>query len=415
MLQLNAVGAGAGPEWADYRQRPGSSVLVVAVSLRPPEGGSFGAGRMPVGNDVIVLGHVRRRGGWRVFVLMLLAPTRSGTFRAPRQPFGTRSTSFSSGTSLSSLPVGRTPQPRKRRSSTRAWQRRRRYRYAARLRGLGAGRSRTQRGCETSDAGSSLPGSIRSNSASADCCNSSMVGSSAARAAARAAARPVSVRARRISIAAASPAISSLMAVARSQASLRTPINAAAHAGLPVELQATSRAAPRPAACGTQATAPAGPSVAAQAARDSRLVLPSATIAIFRSGIPMTGDSVVSLVVECGKPAASSQVGAYTRISQSRAIHDRVSSRPSSAVPIVPRDTAAGAAAVRPPRVIQRPAEGTQYWTDAIGLVAVWLARQVADPLHRASSLRRVGVRPASECVPRHLALPDGGHAAIGT
>jgi hypothetical protein len=91
MLPLNAVAAGAGPEWADYRQQPGSSVLVVAVSLRPPEGGSLGAGRMPVGNDVIVLGHVRRRSGWRVFVLMLLAPTRSGTLRAPRQPFGTRS------------------------------------------------------------------------------------------------------------------------------------------------------------------------------------------------------------------------------------------------------------------------------------------------------------------------------------
>jgi hypothetical protein len=65
-----------------------------------------------------------------------------------------------------------TPRPRKRKSSARAWQRRGRCHCAARLRGLGAGRSRTQLGCGTSDAGSCLLGSIRSNSPSADCCNS---------------------------------------------------------------------------------------------------------------------------------------------------------------------------------------------------------------------------------------------------
>jgi hypothetical protein len=81
---------------------------------------------MPVGNDAIVLGHVRRGSGWRVFVLMFLAPTRSGTLRAPRQPFGIRSSFLFVGHfALLSSSWKKLPCPRQRKSSTRAWQRRR--------------------------------------------------------------------------------------------------------------------------------------------------------------------------------------------------------------------------------------------------------------------------------------------------
>ena len=184
--------------------------------------------------------------------------------------------------------------------------------------------------------GTGAVGSIRSSSANADCLKSSRTGARATRVASRAAARPTPARASRVIVAAASPAIPRAIARARSPAISPTATRAAAQAAAPAEPQAASRAAARPAAHGAHAAGRAAPR--AQTIARAHAVRAEARQRPSRSRASITGARSASRCADSVRPAAASHLGAYVRISQSSAIHERASSRPSSCGADRPRE-----------------------------------------------------------------------------